>query len=98
MISTSRPFTSASYIINKQGAQATINNTTMTASSIDIHRVKSITVDDVNGLEGLEYIVHSRHIRIVCKDSQGNTHHHTITVYGETMSDLEITFTDKEEK
>ena len=84
--------------INQQGAQATINSTTMTASSIDIHYVKSITVDDVNGLEGFNSTVYSRHIKIVCKDSEGGTHYHTITVYGGAAGDLDFTFTDKEEK
>jgi len=70
----------------------------MTVSSIDIHDVTSISVDETCELYGFSLVVTSRHIRITCTDSQGGIHHHTITVYGETSDNLEITVTGKEEK
>jgi len=70
----------------------------MTVSSVDIHGVTSIMIDDANELEGCNSTVYSRHIRITCKDAQGGSHHHTITVYSDTAEAVDFTFTHKEEK
>jgi hypothetical protein len=69
----------------------------MTVSSVDIHGVTSIMIDDANELEGCNSTVYSRHIRITCKDAQGGSHHHTITVYGAKVGYLDFTFIHKEE-
>jgi len=73
----------------------------MTVSSVDIHGVTSISVDEVLELyrsDGFNSIIHARHIKITCTDSQGGTHHHTINVYGDTAEAVDFTFTHKEEK
>jgi len=62
----------------------------MTVSSMDIHNVTEITVDEVRDLEEFNSIIHSRHIKVRCKDQYGHIHTHTIMVYGDTISDLEI--------
>ncbi len=70
----------------------------MTVSSVDIHGVTSISVDEVLELEGFNSIIHVRHIRVTCTDSQGGTHHHTINIYGDTAEAVDFTFTHKEGK
>jgi hypothetical protein len=66
----------------------------MTVSSVDIHGVTSIMIDDARELS----TAHSRHIRITCTDSQGGIHHYSITMYGDKAGDLDFTVTHKEEK
>ncbi len=59
----------------------------MTLSSVDrheIHDVTSISVGEVLELEGFNSIIHARHIKIICTDSQGGAHYHAINMYGET--------------
>jgi hypothetical protein len=70
----------------------------MTVSSVDIHGVTSIMIDDARELEGFNSTVYSRHIRITGKDAQGSIHHLTILVYSDKAGDLDFTFTHKEEK
>jgi len=70
----------------------------MAVSSVSIHYVTSISVDEVLELEGFNGIIHARNIRIICKDAQGGSQHHTIAVYGDTAEAVDFTFTHKEER
>jgi len=70
----------------------------MAVSSVSIHGVTSISVDEVLELEGFNGIIHARQIKITCTDPQGGTLHHTINVYGDTAEAVDFTFTHKEEK
>ncbi len=58
----------------------------MTTSSHDIHDVTEVRIDKTNHLEDELY---TRHIRVICKDQYGSTHHHTITLYASEPEQLD---------
>jgi len=70
----------------------------MAVSSVSIHYVTSISVDEVLELEGFNGIKHARQIKITSTDPQGGTLRYTINVYGDTAEAVDFTFTHKEER